>query len=82
MSGGHFDYRQHRMIEDAEEIKKLSCPNCSVYPKEITDKFAEAAHWIARSSDMMQLIDLLLSGDDGVETFLERWKVEVRKAEL
>lgn len=91
MSGGHFDYTQFRMEEIADEIDRLVGQNESTekdsfgediaqhYLPEIIERFREAAHTIRQAHEMAQRIDWLVSGDDGEETFLDRWKHEVRQ---
>ena len=92
MSGGHFDYLQQRMNYDiADEIERLiksnnnetlnefNEPKGLFYSDEVIEKFKETLHWVKRSSEMIQRIDWLISGDDGEESFLERWEKEVRK---
>lgn len=90
ISGGHFEYNQHRFSDVAESIQYLIDNNVYVdfvdeygrteeYPLEIIDKFKEAAHWCNRAAEMVQRIDWLVSGDDGEESFLSRWEEEVRK---
>ena len=92
MSGGHFDYAQYRMEDIAVEIDNLIERNnkanmeewlgCSddsnFYPLKIIKKFKEAAYTIRRAAEMVQRVDYLVSGDDGEDSFLERWKDEVR----
>ena len=91
MSGGFFDYAQHRMEDIAREICELIRNNDSTekngwgedkgkhYPPHIIDRFKEAAHTIRQAQEMAQRIDYLVSGDDGEETFLSRWDEEVRE---
>lgn len=91
MSGGHFNYEQWKIANIAGEIECLIEDNSNLskdsfgetighnFPDEVIEKFKEAAHWLNRSYEMVQRIDWLLSGDDGIESFLERWEKEVRK---
>jgi hypothetical protein len=79
MSGGHFDYKQCEIRDCADQVQLLIHENNSEFPDGIIEKFKEAAHWLARSSEMLQRIDWLVSGDDGIESFLKRWEEEVRK---
>ena len=78
MSGGHYSGSEYKclMLADNlhEDIKKYG----KEYPKEIISKMGEAQHCLRRSYEMVKLIDLLISGDVGEESFLERWKDEVR----
>ena len=91
MSGGHFNYEQWKIRSIAEEVESLIEDNNNLskdsygdvigreYPDEVIDKFKEALHWLNRSYEMVQRIDWLLSDDDGVDSFFERWEKEVRK---
>ena len=90
MSGGHFDHNQYRIREIAEDIERLIANNDDEtlnewgakkgrqYPPEIIERFKEAAHTLEQAADMAQRVDWLVSGDDGDESFLTRWKKEVR----
>ena len=91
MSGGHFDYNQYRLDDIAVEIDDIIKNNDNKeldevfkepigrhYPKEIIDLFKETAHTVRQARDMIQRVDWLLCGDDGEESFLSRWKEEVR----
>jgi len=89
MSGGHFDYAQYRIAEIADSIDQLVIDNDSNekdewgqvvgnhYPEDIVLKFKEAAHTLRRAQAMAQRVDWLVSGDDGDESFRERWAKEV-----
>ena len=91
MSGGYFDYQQHRMEDIALEIDNLIYENDSTekdsfgeesgyhFPPEIIKRFKEAAHTLRQAQEMTQRIDWLVSGDDGEESFMSRWDNEVRK---
>jgi hypothetical protein len=48
------------------------------YSDEVIEKLEEAAHTLRQAGDMAQRVDWLLSGDDGEESMLRRWKEEVR----
>ena len=90
MSGGHFDYKQYAIQNCADEVNTLIDNNDSTrktkygddvgfhYPKEIIDKFVETAFCLKRASAMLQRVDWLVSGDDGEESFLQRWKEEIQ----
>jgi len=89
MSGGHFDYAQHRIEDIADSIDKLVEENDSTekdewgndigrhYPSDIINQFKETAHTLRRAQAMAQRVDYLVSDDDGEETFRERWANEV-----
>ena len=76
MSGGHFQYKQHRIEDIAVEIDEMVRENN--YPPEIIEKFREASHTLRQSAEMAQRVDWLVSGDDGEESFMRRWQKEVR----
>jgi hypothetical protein len=86
MSGGHFDYKQHQVREIAEDIERLIATNGKKdadgwgheYSPAIIEKFKEAAHTLERAADMAQRVDWLVCGDDGDDSFMSRWKSEVR----
>ena len=92
MSGGHFDYMQYRFNDISAEIDRLIEENDSTgkdewrndignhYPREIIGKFREAAHAVRVAAGMVQRVDYLVSGNDGEESFLRRWKDGVRKS--
>lgn len=73
MSGGHFNYAQHRIEDIASEIDTLILS----YDRGIRDydspetinRFRETAHALRRAAEMAQRIDWLVSGDDGEESF-------------
>ena len=89
MSGGHLFYQQHRIEEIAGEIESLILTNDDEsldqygerigngYPPEIIEKFFTAAYALRRAAAMVQRIDYLVSGDDGPDTFLRLWQVDV-----
>lgn len=90
MSGGYFNYRQSKVSYIADEIDALiECNNDKSkdsygyqigreYPPEIIERFKEAAHTLRQAAEMAQRVDWLVSGDDGEESFIERWDKEVR----
>lgn len=82
MSGGHFNYAQYRLNDIASEIEHLiDCndnPDEGNYPDEVVTRFREAIHTIRQAEEMAQRVDWLVSGDDGDDSFLRRWKKEVR----
>lgn len=49
------------------------------YPDEVIEKFKEGVELIRKAEVFAQRIDWLLSGDDGVETFLMRLKQDLDK---
>lgn len=87
MSGGCFNYEQHRCEEIASKIDELIKENhtknewgyANNYSEEIIEKFNETAYNLRRAGEMAQRVDWLASGDDDENSFIERWKDEVRK---
>lgn len=93
MSGGHFDYAQHRITAVADEIADMiqhngqtidldhySGPTPYTYPEfepQTLRKFQQALTTLREASIMVQRIDWLVSGDDGEDTFHRRWNQEL-----
>ena len=89
MSGGHFNYEEHSIREIADDIGFLIQANDSTekneydedignhYPDEIIEKYKEAVIALRVAEKMVTRIDYLESGDDGEDSFLERWKEEI-----
>ena len=85
MSGGHFDYQQYRLEDMADEIRNLIALNESPafnkeekYSDETIAKFLEADKALRLAAVMVQRIDWLVSGDDGEESFHERWDEDIK----
>ena len=74
MSGGHFDYNQYRCEEIADDIERLIARNN--FSEETLAKFRLAAETCRLAAKMAQRVDWLASGDDGEETFHQRWDEE------
>ena len=93
MSGGYFNYDQHRLEDMAEaigclietnaseELNQWGDPSGREYSAETIAKFRETVHWLNRGAEMVQRIDWLVSGDDSEESFHRRWASEVRSDE-
>lgn len=92
MSGGHFDYNQHRIKEIADSVEDIIRKNGKKkdykvsswendhyyeYPPEVIEKFKEGLDILRKAEIYAQRIDWLVSGDDGDETFLERLKEDL-----
>jgi hypothetical protein len=83
MSGGHFDYIQYRLHGVVDQIQELIDNNnvedewgyATNYSEETLDKFREAIKVVDKARNMIHRIDYLVSGDDGEDTFNERWSV-------
>lgn len=84
MSGGHFDYNQHRITEIADEIQRLidsnddqslnewGEPRGRGYTNETIEQFENAVQVLQIAHVFAQRIDWLISDDDGEETFHQR----------
>lgn len=81
MSGGHFDYAQYRISDIAFEVKELIETNKYEYSIETLDKFKIALKLLMRAQVAAQRIDWLVSGDDGEDTFHERWDDDMNEVE-
>jgi hypothetical protein len=91
VSGGHFDYKQDAIADISDEVERLIRDNDSDardewgqtvgahYPPAVVARFRTALRTLRQAAAMVHRIDWLVSGDDGPETFLERWKEEVSK---
>ena len=92
MSGGHFDYKQHRIRDIADSVEDIIRKNGKKkdykvssweneyyyeYPPEVIEKFKEGLDILRKAEIYAQRIDWLVSGDDGDETFLERLKEDL-----
>ena len=93
MSGGHFDYNQHRIRDIADSVEDIIRKNGKKkdykiessweseyyyeYPPEVIEKFKEGLEILKKAAIYAQRIDWLVSGDDGDETFLERLKEDL-----
>lgn len=86
MSGGHFNYDQYRIFQMAEDIDTLVRNNGTPdeygyahnYTPETLKKFQEAVDALKLAHAMVQRVDWLVSGDDGEDSFHERWEEEVK----
>lgn len=85
MSGGHFDYAQYKLEDIADEIRNLIAQNENTllnleekYSAETIEKFLEADKTLRLAAVMAQRIDWLVSGDDGEESFHERWDEDIK----
>ena len=75
MSGGHFNYIQHRLGEVIEEIQELM--DSGEYSPEVIDKMGEGLRSVQLAQCFITRIDWLASGDDGEECFLKRLDSEL-----
>lgn len=89
MSGGHFDYAQHRIRDIYDGIQRLILNNSvpdeygykREYKKEILLEFKKALYFLERAEIYAQRIDWLVSGDDGEESFLKRLEEELQECQ-
>jgi len=91
MSGGYFMYDQYRIDDICCEIEEIIKNNSNYslddwgdpigrgYSEETIAKFKEAVTILKKASVAAQRIDWLLSGDDGEDSFHERWDEEMGK---
>ena len=87
MSGGHFDYVQYRITQAADELEQYirRCESDETdelgwkpeYSPETMAKFRECEATVRRAGDMLHRVDWLICGDDGEDTFHERWSDDV-----
>ena len=80
MSGGHFDYKQFKIYDIADLIQDLIYNYH--YTPETMGKFKIALITLRKAAVMANRIDYLVSGDDGEETFHERWKNDLEELML
>lgn len=69
MSGGHFGYKEFNIKQLAEEIQD-TIDNNAEYNDVIIDKFKIAVDLLNLSHLYVRMIDRLLSGDYGDDSFL------------
>lgn len=74
MSGGNFnvDFRLYEAIDIIElELER------GTYSPEVVARFKLALETVRRAKIMLHRIDYLIDGDDGEETFLQKWDEEL-----
>jgi hypothetical protein len=85
MSGGAFDYQQYRLEDISREIGNIIRKQGeddgyggtrAIYALEIQAKMTQTMLLLNVVADMVQRIDWLVSGDDGEESFIRRWREE------
>jgi len=93
MSGGHFQYNQHKCGYIADEIQLLIDTNDSQernfygdyigrgYSAAVIERFKEAVVALRKAEVYAQRVDWLVSGDDGPENFLQRLEDDLKKLE-
>lgn len=82
MSGGHFDYRQYYIDDIVHELREMIESNNDEHGYAFSDKTIEkfkiALDILKQAAIMAQRIDWLISGDDGEETFHQRWDEDLK----
>lgn len=88
MSGGRFNYKQYNLSDMAEEIQRTIDTQgtedeygdtYATIPDDIIKKMKETIWECRMCENMLQRVDWFLSGDDGEDSFRERWDQEVTK---
>ena len=91
MSGGHFNHKQHSLLDMADDIGSAILNNDSTekdqwgsdigrhYTPETIAEFEKAVKALKLAYVYAQRIDWLLSGDDGEDTFHIRLQAQLKK---
>ena len=91
MSGGHFNYRQHTLLDMADDIGSEILTNDSTekdewgnnigshYTPETIAEFEVAVKALKLAYVYAQRIDWLLSGDDGEDSFHKRLQAQLKE---
>jgi hypothetical protein len=89
MSGGHFNYKQHTLLDMADSIGSEILTNDSTeknewgdnigshYSPETIEEFEKAGQALKTAYVYAQRIDWLLSGDDGEDSFHKRLQAQL-----
>jgi hypothetical protein len=89
MSGGHFNYKQHHLLDMADDIGSQILSNDSTeknewgdnignrYNVETITEFEKAVKALKLAYVYAQRIDWLLSGDDGEDSFHRRLQAQL-----
>jgi len=89
MSGGHFNYKQHHLLEISEDIESAIFNNDSTeknecgnnignrFSPETIEEFEKAVKVLKLGYVYAQRIDWLLSGDDGEDSFHKRLQAQL-----
>lgn len=84
MSGGYFNYDQHRITQIADDIQAVIDDNCNdsvndwgdtigrQYSPETIDRLNEAVYALRVAQVYAHRVDWLLSDDDGEGSFIKR----------
>ena len=91
MSGGHFNYKQHVLLDMADDIGSEILTNDSEeknewgdsianrYSPETIEEFKKAMIILKMAYVYAQRIDWLLSGDDGEDSFHKRLQAQLKE---
>jgi hypothetical protein len=91
MSGGHFNYKQHSLLDMADDIGSFILNNDSTeknefgdnigncYSPETIKEFEVAVKALKTGYVYAQRIDWLLSGDDGEDSFHKRLQAQLKE---
>ena len=91
MSGGHFSYKQHTLLDMADDIGSQILSNDSTeknewgdslgnqYSPETIAEFGKAVKALKMAYVYAQRIDWLLSGDDGEDSFHIRLQAQLKE---
>lgn len=91
MSGGHFNYKQHTLLDMADDIGSFVLSNDSKEKNEFGDnignryrpetiaEFEKAVKALKLAYVYAQRIDWLLSGDDGEDSFHKRLQAQLKE---
>ena len=91
MSGGHFNYKQHSLLDMADDIGGFILTNDSTeknewgdnignhYSPETIAEFEKAVKALKLAYVYAQRIDWLLSGDDWEDTFHKRLQAQLKE---
>ena len=91
MSGEHFNYRQHSLLDMADDIGSFILTNDSTeknewgdnigsrYSPETIEEFEKAMVILKMGYVYAQGIDWLLSGDDGEDSFHKRLQAQLKE---
>ncbi len=91
MSGGHFNYKQHTLLDMADDIGSEILTNDRFekdewgynfgrhYSPETIEEFEKAVKALRLAYVYAQRIDWLLSGDDGEDSFHKRLQAQLKE---
>ncbi len=77
MSGGHFDYLQFRIEDVAGDLKREIADHLTNDESITTERLKETVLTLEKAAIMLHRVDWLFSGDDGEESFNQRWEEDL-----